>query len=189
MKLPCATFSDTRHVVQTTKLSFPTRSTTENWTTKSWHFIYRLQWNFHVRPSRIRDMLFKLLNLVFLLEVLLKTGPPNLGVLYTDYNEASMCDLFGYARHTVEITKISFPTWSTTENWTTKSWHFIYRLQWNFHVRPSRIRDMSFKLLNLVFLLEVLLKTGPPNLGVLYTDYNETSMCDLFGYATYCSNY
>ena len=39
MKPPCATFSDTRHVVQTTKLSFPTRSTTENWTTKSWHFI------------------------------------------------------------------------------------------------------------------------------------------------------
>ena len=38
MKLPCATFSDTGHVVQTTKRSFPTQSTTENWTTKSGHF-------------------------------------------------------------------------------------------------------------------------------------------------------
>ena len=38
MKLPCATFPDTRHVVQTTKISFPTCSATENWTTKSWHF-------------------------------------------------------------------------------------------------------------------------------------------------------
>ena len=43
MKPPCATFSDTGRVVQTTKLSFAIRSTTENWTTKSWHFIYRLQ--------------------------------------------------------------------------------------------------------------------------------------------------
>ena len=97
MKPPCATFSDTRHVVQTTKFSFPTRSATENRSTKSWHFIYRLQRNFHVRPSRIRDMLFKLLNLVFLLELLLKTGPPNLGILYTDYKETSTCDLLGYA--------------------------------------------------------------------------------------------
>ena len=188
MKLPCATFSDTRHVVQTTKLSFPTRSTTENWTSESWHFIYRLQWNFHVRPSRIRDMLFKLLNLVFLPEVLLKTGPPNLGILCTDYNETSLAT-FSDTPHTVQTTKLSFATRSTTENWTTKSWHFIYRLQWNLHVRPSRIHDILFKLLNLVLLLEVLLKTGPPNLGILYTDYSETSMCDLLGYATCCSNY
>ena len=39
MKPSCATFSDSRHAVQTTKISFPTQSTTENWTTKSWHFI------------------------------------------------------------------------------------------------------------------------------------------------------
>ena len=32
MKPPCATFSDTPHSVQTTKLSFITQSTTENWT-------------------------------------------------------------------------------------------------------------------------------------------------------------
>ena len=64
MKLPCATFSDKRHVVQTTKL------------------------------------------IAFVLEVLLKTEPPNLGIVYTDkshmaldthYNETSMCDLLGYA--------------------------------------------------------------------------------------------
>ena len=30
-------------VDQRLKLSFPTQSTTDNWTTKSWHFIYRLQ--------------------------------------------------------------------------------------------------------------------------------------------------
>ena len=35
MKPPCVTFSDTRHAVQTTKISFPTQSTTDNWTTKS----------------------------------------------------------------------------------------------------------------------------------------------------------
>ena len=35
---PCATFSDTRHAVRTTKISFPTQSTTENWTTKSLQF-------------------------------------------------------------------------------------------------------------------------------------------------------
>ena len=35
----------------------------------------------YVRPSRIRDMLFELLKLAFLLEVLLKTGPPNLCIL------------------------------------------------------------------------------------------------------------
>ena len=45
MKLPCATFSDTRHVVQTTKISFPTQSTTENWTTKSLHFRWILKAN------------------------------------------------------------------------------------------------------------------------------------------------
>ena len=38
MKPPYATFSDTPHSVQTTKLSFITQSTTENWTTKSGHF-------------------------------------------------------------------------------------------------------------------------------------------------------
>ena len=38
MKHPCATFSDTRHAVQTTKIGDPTQNTTENWTTKSWHF-------------------------------------------------------------------------------------------------------------------------------------------------------
>ena len=128
MKLPWATFSDTRHPVETTKISFPTWSTTEKWNNKSWHFIYRLQWNFHVRPSRIRDMLFKLLNLAFVLEVLLKTEPPNLGILYTDkshmvldtdYNETSLCDLLF-----VQTTKLSFPTRSTTGNWTTKSGHF-----------------------------------------------------------------
>ena len=43
--------------------------------------IYRLQSNLHVRPSRIRDMLFELLKLVFLLKALLKTGPPNLCIL------------------------------------------------------------------------------------------------------------
>ena len=37
MKSPCATFSDTPHTVQTTKLSFPTQNT-KNWTTKSGHF-------------------------------------------------------------------------------------------------------------------------------------------------------
>ena len=37
MKPPCATFSDTPHTVQTTKLSFPTQNT-KNWTTKSGHF-------------------------------------------------------------------------------------------------------------------------------------------------------
>ena len=81
-----------------------------------------------MRPSRIRDMLFKLLNLAFVLEVLLKTEPPNLGILYTDkshmaldtdYNETSMCDLLF-----VQTTKLSFPTRSTTGNWTTKSGHF-----------------------------------------------------------------
>ena len=40
MKLLCATFSDSRHAVQTTKISLPTKSNTENWTTKSWHFIW-----------------------------------------------------------------------------------------------------------------------------------------------------
>ena len=40
MKHPCATFSDTRHASATTKIGFPTQNTTENWTTKSWHFIY-----------------------------------------------------------------------------------------------------------------------------------------------------
>ena len=40
MKHPCATFSDTRHAVQTTKIGVPTQNTTENWTNKSWHFIY-----------------------------------------------------------------------------------------------------------------------------------------------------
>ena len=40
MKHPCATFSDTGHTVQTTKIGCPTQNTTENWTTKSWHFIY-----------------------------------------------------------------------------------------------------------------------------------------------------
>ena len=97
MKLACATFSDTRHVVQTTKLSFPTRSTTENWTTKSWQFMCRLRLYFHVRPSRMRDILLKILQLVFLLEVLLKSGTTNLGILCTDYNETSVCDLLGYA--------------------------------------------------------------------------------------------
>ena len=43
--------------------------------------IYRLQSNFHVRPSRIRDMLFEPLKLVFLLKALLKTGPQNLDIL------------------------------------------------------------------------------------------------------------
>ena len=38
MKTPCATFSDTPHTVLTTKLSFITQNTTENWTTKSGHF-------------------------------------------------------------------------------------------------------------------------------------------------------
>ena len=38
MKPPCATFSDTPHSVQTTKLSFPTQNTTKNWTPKSGHF-------------------------------------------------------------------------------------------------------------------------------------------------------
>ena len=46
MKPPCATFSDTRHTVQTAKIGFPTQSTTctENWTTTSWHarILYRL---------------------------------------------------------------------------------------------------------------------------------------------------
>ena len=40
MKHLCATFSDTGHTVQTTKIGGPTQNTTENWTTKSWHFIY-----------------------------------------------------------------------------------------------------------------------------------------------------
>ena len=40
MKPPCATFSDSRHAVQTTKISLPTKSNTENWTTKSWQFIW-----------------------------------------------------------------------------------------------------------------------------------------------------
>ena len=61
----------------------------------------------------------------------------------------------------------------------------------------SRIRDILVKLLKLVFLLKALhvLKTGPPNLGILYTldhictDYNETCMCDLLGFATCRSNY
>ena len=88
MKPACATFSDSRHAVRATKISFPTQSTTENWTTPPslgilyGLYIYRLQWNLHVRPSRIRDMLFELLKLVFLLKTLLKTGPPNLGTLY-----------------------------------------------------------------------------------------------------------
>ena len=43
---------------------------------------------------------------------------------------------------------------------------------------------MLFKLLKLFVLLEVLLKSGPPNLGILCTDYDDTSMCDLLGYAT-----
>ena len=38
MKHPCATFSDTRHAIHTTKIGVPTQNTTENWTTKSWHF-------------------------------------------------------------------------------------------------------------------------------------------------------
>ena len=44
--------------------------------------MYRLQRNLHVRPSRKRDILVKLLKLVFLLKALMKTGPPNLGILY-----------------------------------------------------------------------------------------------------------
>ena len=40
MKPLCATFSDSRHAVQTTKISLPTKSNTENGTTKSWHFIW-----------------------------------------------------------------------------------------------------------------------------------------------------
>ena len=40
MKHPCATFSDTRHTFQTAKIGVPTQNTTENSTTKSWHFIY-----------------------------------------------------------------------------------------------------------------------------------------------------
>ena len=39
MKPACATFSNSRHAVQTAKISFSTQNTTENWTTKSWHFI------------------------------------------------------------------------------------------------------------------------------------------------------
>ena len=138
MKHPCATFSDSRHAVQTTKIGVPTQNTTENWTTKSWHFIYfrlhmyRLQWILHVRPSRIRDILFKLLKLVFLVKALLKAGPPNLGILYR-----------------LHIYRIQWKPPSV-------------------HVRPSRIHDMLFEVLNLVFPLEVLLTTGPPNLGILY---------------------
>ena len=36
MKPACATFSDSRHAVQTTKISFPTQTLlNQNWTTKS----------------------------------------------------------------------------------------------------------------------------------------------------------
>ena len=42
MKHPCATFSDTGHTVHTTKIGVPTENTTENWTTKSWHFILQI---------------------------------------------------------------------------------------------------------------------------------------------------
>ena len=51
MKSPCATFSDTRHAVQTTKISFPTQSTTENWTTKSWHFIWIIYVQITMKPA------------------------------------------------------------------------------------------------------------------------------------------
>ena len=53
-----------------------------------------------MQPSQIRDMLFELLKLVFLLKTLLKTGPPNLGIyidyIHTDYNKTSMCDLIDH---------------------------------------------------------------------------------------------
>ena len=75
MKPTCATFSDSLHAVQTTKLVFLLKALLKTGPPSLGIlyrlYIYRLQRNLHVRPSRTRDMLFKLLQLGFLLKALL----------------------------------------------------------------------------------------------------------------------
>ena len=130
--------------------------------------IYKLQWNLHVRPSRTRDMLFKLLKLVFLLKALLKTGPPSLGILYRLHIYRTQWNLHVRPSRIrdmlVKLIKLVFllkeKARPPNPGILYRSRTCIYRLQWNLHVRPSGIRDM-------LFLLKALLKTGPPNLCFL----------------------
>ena len=81
-------------------------------------------------------MLFKLLKLVFLLEVLLKTGPPNLGILYSYFDEKG-CGKnvhatipqgdMGYDQYTVPDTVAVEPTFvAFLQHWQT----YIHGLSW-----------------------------------------------------------
>ena len=93
-----------------------------------------------MRPSRIRDMLFKQLTLVFIPKALLKTGPPSLGILYIETDKGNL-DASGLYASDIDYMYTDYKK--------------------NLHVRPSRIRDI------VLFLLKARLKTGRPNVFFL----------------------
>ena len=121
-----------------------------------------------MRASWIRDMLFKLLKLVFLLKENTENWTTkSVGILHTSYiqitvnlhvRSSRIRDMLFKLLKLVFLLKALLKTGPPSLGILYKS--YIYRLQWNLHVRPSRIRDMPF-------LLKARLKTGPPNLFFL----------------------